>query len=112
MDFSAVTLIIMLLSTSGVTLLIKAYLEKDKTRAGTIKLRNEAGQIVLEGELKVTEFYRKHLEDLMEKYNVLEERLDQEIADHRACQERIGELEIKHMQLQKDFDALRLQLGS
>ena len=57
----------------------KNFLQRKQTTAGTIKLRNEAGQIVLEGELKVTEFYKEQLEAIMAKYLSLEKKFEEKI---------------------------------
>lgn len=98
--------------SSLLTVVVQKLFERPQSKAGTIKLKNEAGQIVLEGELKVTEFYKEQLEAIMEKYNILEHRLDTEIEAHSACQEQISLLESKHNELQRQFTLLKMKLNS
>ena len=100
---------ILVVGSSLVTLVITKLFERKQNRAGTIKLRNEAGQIVLEGELKVTEFYKEQLEAILQKYSLLEKRLNDEVIAHAMCQQRIEELEAKYNNLQREFTLFKSQ---
>jgi septal ring factor EnvC (AmiA/AmiB activator) len=94
-----------------ITMIVQKLFERPQSKAGTIKLRNESGQIVLEGELKVTEFYKEQLEIILSKYEELERRLEVEIEEHKACQKQITELESKHNDLQRQFTLLKMELN-
>jgi len=100
----------MLVIGSGLsTLLITKLFDRRQSKAGTIKLKNEAGQIVLEGELKVTEFYKEQLETILKKYSLLETRMNEEIIAHAKCQKRIDELETKYNELQREFTLFKIR---
>lgn len=102
---------ILVLGSSLVTLIVTKLFERKQSKAGTIKLKNEAGQIVLEGELKVTEFYKEQLESILTKYNLLEKRLNDEILAHQKCELQIMQLESKYSDLQRQFTLLKTQIN-
>lgn len=97
------------LTSNVIVVFITKWFERKLQQAGTIKLRNESGQIILEGELKVTEFYKKQLEAILDKYNLLELKLDREIAEHRSCEEKIYNLQQKYDHLQREFTLFKSQ---
>lgn len=105
-----IPLIIAFLGSNLLTAIVIKYLERKQTQAGTIKLRNESGQIILEGELKVTEFYKKQLETILEKYNTLEIKLDKKIKDHEQCETKIAVLEAQYQDLQRQFTLFKTQV--
>lgn len=109
---STLEIIGLILGSNVIIELIKQLFKNKQIRAGAIKLRNEAGQIVLEGELRVTEFYKEQLEDIMAKYLVLERKLDEEIFAHSECEAKIRILEAKHADLQRQFTLLKTQMNS
>jgi predicted nuclease with TOPRIM domain len=90
--------------------LVKQFFTRNHTTAGTIKLKNEAGQIVLEGELKITEFYKEQLEAILAKYTALEEKFEVKYQETEMYKEKLVELESKHAQLQRDFTLLKTQV--
>lgn len=102
---------ILVIGSSAFTLIATKLFERKQSRAGTIKLKNEAGQIVLEGELKVTEFYKEQLESILLKYNILEKRLNDEVLAHQRCELQIMELESKYADLQRQFTLLKTQIN-
>lgn len=102
---------VLVVGSSLATLIITKLFERKQTKAGTIKLKNEAGQIVLEGELKVTEFYKEQLESILLKYTVLEKRLNDEILAHQKCELQIIQLEAKYADLQRQFTLLKTQIN-
>lgn len=99
-----------MLGSSVLTAWLTKFYDRKQTQAGTIKLKNEAGQIVLEGELKVTEFYKKQLEAILEKYNMLEKRLDEKIKDHEKCESQISILQVQYHELQRQFTLFKTQV--
>ncbi len=100
----------LVLTSNVLTVLITKWFEKRQTQAGTIKLRNESGQIVLEGELKVTEFYKKQLEAILEKYDALSVKLDKEILEHQQCEVKIAVLQSQYTEIQRQFTLLKTQV--
>lgn len=101
----------MFLGSNLLTAWLTKYFERRQTQAGTIKLRNESGQIILEGELKVTEFYKKQLEAILEKYTNLETKLDIKIKDHEKCENKIIVLQNQYHDLQRQFTLLKTQVS-
>lgn len=99
------------LSSNVLTIIITKWFERKQFEAGTIKLRNESGQIVLEGELKVTEFYKKQLEDIIQKYDNLEKKLDLKIKDHEKCEDKIATLQGQYHDLQRQFTLFKSQVS-
>lgn len=97
------------LTSNVLTVLVTKFYERKQTQAGTIKLRNESGQIILEGELKVTEFYKKQLEAILEKYDNLEKRFDLKIKDHENCEAQIDILTAQYHELQRQFTLFKSQ---
>ena len=100
----------MVLGSNFLTAWLTKWYERKQTQAGTIKLKNESGQIILEGELKVTEFYKKQLEAILEKYNMLEKKLDNEIKDHAKCESQIAVLQAQYHELQRQFTLFKTQV--
>lgn len=101
-----------ILGSNIVLEIMKHFLQKKQTTAGTIKLKNEAGQIVLEGELKVTEFYKEQLEAIMAKYVSLEKTFQEKIAEHSNCEQKIISLQAKYTDLQRQFTLLKTQVNA
>lgn len=103
--------IALVLSSNVATVLITQFLNRKKEHAGIVKLRNESGQIVLEGELKVTEFYKKQLEAILVKYDSLEKRLDDEVKEHEQCRIKIAALQVQYLDLQRQFTLFKTQVS-
>ena len=100
----------LVLGSNVITIIVTKWFERKQVQAGTIKLRNESGQIVLEGELKVTEFYKTQLEAILEKYDSLEVKLDSKIKDHEICESNILVLQNQYHDLQRQFTLFKTQV--
>jgi uncharacterized protein involved in exopolysaccharide biosynthesis len=90
--------------------LVKGVFTRKQTTAGTIKLKNEAGQIIIEGELKVSEFYKKEWQELLERYQKLEDAFELKQKEHEGCRGEILILQKQYQELQRQFTLLKTQL--
>ena len=90
--------------------IVKGIFRNKQTTAGTIKLKNEAGQIVIEGELKVSEFYKKEWMELLARYEKLESSFEEKNKEHEGCRAEILTLQSAHRDLQRQLTLLKTQL--
>lgn len=95
---------------SVITTIINTLAKRKEVKASAVKLKNESGQIVLEGELKVTAFYKEQLEAILAKYTLLEKRLEEAIRHHEQCEAKIEEWESKYAELQRQFTLLKTKV--
>jgi hypothetical protein len=109
---TSIEFISLVLGSNVLTALLAHLFSIRQSHAGTVKLKNEAGQIVLEGELKLTEFYKKQLDSIMEKYNYLEKKLDDEIKEHQKCESQIQVLTSQYLELQRQFTLFKTQISN
>lgn len=79
------------------------FFTRKKEIAGTMKLTNEAGDILVTGEFKLSEFYKKQLEDLIKKYNNMEKKYDKLIQENEAIKKQ-------HDKCTEDYNALRIEI--
>ncbi len=96
---------------SIITKLIDKWTNKKSNEQNAIKLKNESDRIELDSDLQLTEFYRKQIEDMMSKYNILEQRLDQKINENEDCENRLNSLEQKYTDLQRQFTLFKTQMS-
>ena len=97
---------------SFVTFLIQKATSRQTDKAGVIKLKNESGQMVLEGELKLTGFYKDQLENIITKYNLMEKRLEERNREYTTCQDKVAELEERCIDLQRQITLLNIRLDN
>jgi hypothetical protein len=103
-DVNVFGLIASILGSSAITVIVKQLLDKRKLQAETVKLKRESDEIVLEGTFKVTEFYKRELDDIIKKYKELEKKFDDEIRAHSVCMDRLDKLEEQYNSLKKQVD--------
>ncbi len=107
---STLQIILAILGSNVLTAIITIFAKRGSEKAGTIKLKNESGQLVLEGELKLTGFYKDQLEVIISKYNLLEKKFDEKIKENIDCNARVHELEAKCLDLQLQITKLSMRL--
>ena len=101
-----------ILGSNVVIELVKFLFTKKQLNDDTKKTSAEANQTLMEGELKLTQFYREQVEILIERYAVLEKKLNDKITAHLDCESRINILESKHLELQRQLTLLKTQLNT
>lgn len=91
--------------------IVKQLFANKQVNAGTIKLKNEAGQIVIEGELKISDFYKKEWQELLKRYENLEKNFEIKEKEHKNCQQEIYKLQRQTQELQRQITLLKTQLN-
>ena len=102
-----VSIIGIILGSNVIIEVVKQAFIRRQTTAGTIKLTNEAGQIVIEGELKVSEFYKKEWQELLARYEALEKRLDEKQKEISAARVEMTSMQKQYTDLQRELTLLR-----
>jgi len=100
-----------ILGSNVVIEFVKNIFNRKKVRADAAKTSAETDEIEMEGEQRLINFYREQLDNLVERHDILEQKLNRKIMDHEDCESRLSLLEDKYIDLQKQFTVLLTQLN-
>lgn len=108
-----VSIVATMMGSAVIVEIIRHWSTKKQLTAGTVKLRNEAGEIVIEGEIKISEFYKKEFVDMRERYENLKKMLNEEKLKNDAAISDLRAAEIVHneyrMMMEKKYDNLEVR---
>ena len=107
-----ISIVGVILGSNVIIEIIKQFFIRRNTNAGTIKLTNEAGQIVIEGELKVSEFYKKEWQELLARYEALEKRLEDKHKENDNIRAEFIVLQKSYSDLQREWTLLKIRFPS
>lgn len=105
------TEIISLIIATGVgallTKVVDKWLNRKTDKFALIKLKDEQGAVVLEGEIKISEYYKKELKEWIMKHEALEKKLEDKIKDYEICKASIRDVNIRADDLQRQITLLK-----
>lgn len=106
-----VTEIIALIAAAGggalLGKLVDKWLNRKTDKFALIKLKDEQGAVVLEGEIKISEYYKKELREWIMKHEALEKKFDDKIKDYEMCKASIRDMNIRADDLQRQITVLK-----
>ncbi len=106
-----VTEIIALIAAAGggalLSKLVEKWLNRKTDKFALIKLKDEQGAVVLEGEIKISEYYKKELREWIAKHEALEKKFDEKVKDYETCKASIRDINVRADDLQRQITLLK-----
>ena len=88
---------------------VKQIFSRNQNKASANKTKSEAATIILQGELKVTEFYKEQLENIMLKHQQLEQRLKLKEEENLILKDKFDAMEATNRELRREVTLLKLR---
>lgn len=102
-----ISIIGIILGSNVIIEIIKQFFVRNQRNAGTVKLKNEAGQIVIEGELKISEFYKREWQELLARYEELEKKMEAKQKEADAMRLQVNEIQKQYTDIQRQFTLMK-----
>ena len=98
-----------ILGSNVIIEIVKQVFVRRQTNAGTVKLKNEAGQIVIEGELKISEFYKREWQELLARYEELEKKIEEKQKEVETMRLQVNEVQKQYADIQRQLTLNKIQ---